>query len=74
MRSAEPRRSVPASDGTASSRRQHRIGLAPLNGSSLSLLGVVGYTLGGGVGALARQYGFAADHVRSFELVTADGR
>src|SRR4051812_41223429 len=47
-------------------------GLAPLNGSSPTV-GVVGYTLGGGVGALARQYGFAADHVRSFDLVTADG-
>jgi FAD/FMN-containing dehydrogenase len=48
-------------------------GLAPLNGSSPDV-GVVGYTLGGGVGPLARQYGFAADHVRSIELVTADGR
>jgi FAD/FMN-containing dehydrogenase len=48
-------------------------GLAPLNGSSSSV-GVVGYTVGGGVGALARQYGFAADHVRSLELVTAEGR
>ncbi|MFU8872849.1 FAD-binding oxidoreductase [Micromonospora sp. SL4-19] len=47
-------------------------GLAPLNGSS-SGVGVVGYTLGGGVPVLARGYGFAADHVRSIELVTADG-
>ena len=47
-------------------------GLAPLNASSPTV-GVVGYTLGGGVGPLARQYGFAADHVRSFELVTSDG-
>jgi FAD/FMN-containing dehydrogenase len=34
----------------------------------------VGYTMGGGVGLLARRYGFAADHVRWFEVVTADGR
>ncbi|MFC9999962.1 FAD-binding oxidoreductase [Nocardia sp. NPDC127526] len=48
-------------------------GLAPLNGSSPSV-GVVGYTLGGGVGLLAREFGYAADHVRAIEMVTADGR
>ncbi|RTL63683.1 MAG: FAD-binding oxidoreductase [Pseudonocardiaceae bacterium] len=47
-------------------------GLAPLNGSS-SDVGVVGYTTGGGLGPMARRYGFAADHVRRFTLVTADG-
>lgn len=47
-------------------------GLAPLNGSS-SDVGVVGYTLGGGLGPMARSFGFAADHVRRFTLVTADG-
>ena len=47
-------------------------GLAPLSGSS-SGVGVVGYTLGGGMGHLARRHGFAADHVRSVELVTAEG-
>jgi FAD/FMN-containing dehydrogenase len=47
-------------------------GLAPLSGSS-SGVGVVGYTLGGGLGLLARKYGFAADHVRRIELVSADG-
>jgi FAD/FMN-containing dehydrogenase len=47
-------------------------GLAPLSGSS-SGVGVVGYTLGGGMGHLARRHGFAADLVRSIELVTADG-
>ncbi|MFR9801219.1 FAD-binding oxidoreductase [Pseudonocardia sp. RS010] len=47
-------------------------GLAPLNGSS-SHVGVVGYTTGGGLGPLARRYGFAADHVRRFTIVTADG-
>ena len=48
-------------------------GLAPLLGSSPGV-GAVGYTLGGGLGWLARRYGLAADSVRSFELVTADGR
>ncbi|MGP8299715.1 FAD-binding oxidoreductase [Streptomyces inhibens] len=48
-------------------------GLAPLNGSSPGV-GVISYTLGGGVGLLARTYGFAADHVRSIDLVTADAR
>lgn len=47
-------------------------GLAPLNGSS-SNVGAVGYTLGGGMGLLARRYGFSADHVRSLTVVTADG-
>ncbi|TDD66541.1 FAD-binding oxidoreductase [Jiangella aurantiaca] len=50
-----------------------RHGLAPLNGSSPDV-GAVGYTLGGGVGLLARRYGFAADHVRWLDVVTADGR
>jgi FAD/FMN-containing dehydrogenase len=47
-------------------------GLAPLNGSS-PLVGAVGYTLGGGLGLLGRAYGYAADHVRTIDLVTAHG-
>lgn len=47
-------------------------GLAPLLGSSPGV-GAVGYVLGGGLGWLARKYGLAADSVRSFEVVTADG-
>lgn len=47
-------------------------GLAPLSGSSPGV-GAVSYTLGGGLGLLARKYGFAADHVRRIELVTAAG-
>ena len=48
-------------------------GLAPLNGSS-PLVGVVGYTLGGGLSPVgARARGWAADHVRAIEMVTADG-
>ena len=48
-------------------------GLAALAGSSPNV-GVVGYTLGGGISFLARKYGLAANHVRAVELVTADGR
>jgi FAD/FMN-containing dehydrogenase len=47
-------------------------GLAPLAGSSPSV-GVAGYTLGGGVGWLARKHGFAADSLIRAEVVTADG-
>ncbi|WP_283133901.1 FAD-binding oxidoreductase [Rhizohabitans arisaemae] len=47
-------------------------GLAPLNGSFPGA-GVMGFTLGGGLGPMSRRYGYAADHVRSVELVTADG-
>ena len=37
-------------------------------------VGVVGYTLGGGLSLLGRKYGLAANAVRAIELVTADGR
>jgi FAD/FMN-containing dehydrogenase len=47
-------------------------GLAPLLGSTTDV-GAIGYTLGGGMGWLARRYGLAADSVRSFDLVTPDG-
>ncbi|MGH3024567.1 MAG: FAD-binding oxidoreductase [Gaiellaceae bacterium] len=48
-------------------------GLAGLAGSSPDV-GVVGYTLGGGLGWLGRRYGLAANSVVAIELVTADGR
>jgi FAD/FMN-containing dehydrogenase len=47
-------------------------GLAPLNGSSPSV-GAVSYTLGGGLSILAREFGYAADHVHALDVVTADG-
>jgi FAD binding domain/Berberine and berberine like len=47
-------------------------GLSPLLGSSPGV-GVVGYTLGGGMGWLARKYGMAADSLLDVELVTGDG-
>jgi FAD/FMN-containing dehydrogenase len=48
-------------------------GLAPLAGSSPDV-GVVGYTLGGGLSWLGRRYGLAANRLLSAEVVTADGR
>jgi FAD/FMN-containing dehydrogenase len=48
-------------------------GLAPLAGSAPHV-GAVGYTLGGGMGWLARRHGLSADKVRAVELVTADGQ
>ncbi len=48
-------------------------GLTGVSGSSSSV-GVVGYSLGGGIGPLSRQYGFGADQVLGIELVTAEGR
>jgi FAD/FMN-containing dehydrogenase len=49
-----------------------RAGLAPLSGTS-PVVGVVGYTLGGGRSWLSRVFGFAADSVVLAEIVTADG-
>lgn len=47
-------------------------GLMPVTGSSTSV-GAVGYTLGGGLGPLARSHGFTSDWVRAFRVVTAEG-
>jgi hypothetical protein len=48
-------------------------GLAALAGSSPDV-GVVGYSLGGGMGWLGRKLGFATNSVTAIEAVTADGR
>lgn len=48
-------------------------GLSALSGSSAEV-GVVGYTLGGGHGWLARKHGLACNSVIAAEVVTADGR
>lgn len=48
-------------------------GLAPLSGSAPSV-GAVSYTLGGGAGLVSRRYGYAADYVRTIDVVTADAR
>lgn len=50
------------------------LGLAPLNGSTGGV-SVVGYTVGGGLSpTLGRAFGYAADHVTSLNIVTADGQ
>ncbi|QNE21108.1 FAD-binding oxidoreductase [Kribbella qitaiheensis] len=47
-------------------------GLAPITGAS-DTVGTVGYTLGGGLGPLARTFGYSSDWARGFRVVTADG-
>ncbi|TCO50408.1 FAD/FMN-containing dehydrogenase [Kribbella antiqua] len=47
-------------------------GLAPITGAS-DVVGCIGYTLGGGLGPLARTYGFSSDWARGFRIVTAAG-
>ena len=48
-------------------------GLAPLSGLSAEV-GVVGYTLGGGLGWLSRKHGLACNSVLAAEVITADGK
>lgn len=52
--------------------RLSELGLAALHGSSPDV-GIVGYSLGGGIGWLARKHGMQANAVTAIELVTADG-
>jgi FAD/FMN-containing dehydrogenase len=47
-------------------------GLVALHGSSPTV-GVVGYSLGGGIGWLARKHGMQANNLTAIELVTAAG-
>ena len=47
-------------------------GLAGLAGSAPGV-GVVGYTTGGGMGPVARTFGWASDRVTAFDVVTGDG-
>ena len=48
------------------------MGLAALHGSARDI-GIAGYSLGGGVGWLARKHGMQANSVTAIELITADG-
>jgi FAD/FMN-containing dehydrogenase len=48
------------------------LGLAALHGSAPDV-GIVGYSLGGGIGWLARSHGLQCNSVTAIELVTADG-
>ena len=47
-------------------------GLAALHGSSPNV-GIVGYSLGGGIGYYARKHGLQTNSVTAIEMVTADG-
>jgi FAD/FMN-containing dehydrogenase len=49
-----------------------QLGLAALHGSAPDV-GIVGYSLGGGLGWLGRRYGLQCNSVTAIELVTADG-
>jgi FAD/FMN-containing dehydrogenase len=48
------------------------LGLGALHGSAPGV-GIVGYTLGGGLSFYARKHGFACNRVTAIELVTASG-
>jgi hypothetical protein len=48
-------------------------GFAAVTGTAPDV-GVVGYTLSGGIGMLGRRFGLASSRVRAVELVTASGR
>jgi FAD/FMN-containing dehydrogenase len=52
--------------------RTSEAGLAALHGSSRDV-GVAGYSLGGGLGWLARKHGLQANALTAVEIVTADG-
>src|SRR5919112_1195475 len=49
------------------------LGLAGLHGSSPDV-GIAGYSLGGGMGWLARRHGLQTNSVTALEVVLADGR
>ena len=51
----------------------HPLGLGLSSGDNASV-GIGGLALGGGIGWFARKHGLTIDHIRSIEVVTADGQ
>jgi len=62
----------PGATWGAVDRETQLFGLAT-PGGEVSITGVAGLTLGGGMGHLQRRHGLSCDNVRSVEIVTADG-
>jgi hypothetical protein len=59
-------------EGSELGEAAHAHGMCSMPGTSPNV-GVIGYTLGGGLSWLGRKYGFACNRVRAIEAVTADG-
>ena len=71
----ETRRTAQAGGGStfgAYDAKTHEVGLAS-TGPIISMVGVGGYTLGGGMGWLHRKLGLGCDALVAAEVVTADG-
>jgi FAD/FMN-containing dehydrogenase len=70
-------RSIVRADGGATwadmDRASQATGLV-VPGGIVSRTGVAGLTMGGGFGWTSRKFGFSADNLVSFDLVSADGR
>ena len=75
--SVDPERRVARVEGGALwsdvDRATQPYGLATA-AATIASVGVAGFTLGGGIGRLARAHGLAADNLLSVELVTAAGQ
>ncbi|HEY1388224.1 MAG TPA: FAD-binding oxidoreductase [Ktedonobacterales bacterium] len=58
-------------DEVAAALHPHGLGLSSGDNATV---GIGGLALGGGIGWFARKYGLTIDHIRSIEVVTADGQ
>ncbi|MGH2446069.1 MAG: FAD-binding oxidoreductase [Candidatus Limnocylindria bacterium] len=70
---AKVARVAPGAVGAELDQATQAHGLAT-TGGTYSTTGVIGLTLGGGMGFLARRYGLAVDNMLSADVVLADGR